>query len=266
MIKTLIKSTRITWASKNVNMYLLALTYAYFFNITIINPFEVIEGLILISILWGALYTLNDLTDIESDKKDSQKKNRAFIQDKVEKKWIITFIMLLLTFVFLISVITLPPAFTLVMFLMLINQIIYTLPPLRLKESILAPFFSTATNSVLRIASCCLILGNIFLVPINVYLFMFTASMSTYMMYKGKNRAASIIGGISALILTYVLYVGDMNLVQFVVAVLPSFLATIPLYLSLFIHKDRMIYLADMLYHQLAMIFFSICILYILFF
>lgn len=95
---------------------------------------------------------------------------------------------------------------------------------------------------------------------------MFTASMSTYMMYKGKNRAASILGGISALILTYVFYVGDMNLIQFVVAVLPSFLATIPLYLSLFIHKNRMIYLADVLYHQLAMIFFSICILYILFF
>jgi 4-hydroxybenzoate polyprenyltransferase len=265
MIKTLLKSTRITWASKNVNMYLLALTYAYFLNVTINNPFEVLEGLILVSILWGALYTLNDLTDIESDKRDHQKKNRAFIQEKVDEKWIVTFVLVLLTAVFLISILTLRPAFTLVMFLMLLNQIIYTLPPIRLKDTILAPFFSTATNTVLRIASCCLILGNLFLVPISVYLFMFTASMGTYMMYKGKNQAASIVGGISGIILVYIFYVGDMNGVQFAVAILPSFLATIPLYLSLFTHEDRMIHLADVLYHQVAMIFFLICILYILF-
>ena len=65
MITTLIKSTRITWAAKNVNMYLLVLTYAYFGHIYIKNPYAILEGLILVSALWGALYSLNDLTDLE---------------------------------------------------------------------------------------------------------------------------------------------------------------------------------------------------------
>ena len=73
MIKTIIKSTRITWAAKNVNMYLLVLTYAYFADTVISNPFEILEGLILVSALWGDLYSLNDLTDLEHDKKDKEK-------------------------------------------------------------------------------------------------------------------------------------------------------------------------------------------------
>ena len=91
MIRTLIKSTRITWAAKNVNMYLLVLTYAYFADIVIKNPIQIFEGLILVSALWGALYSLNDLTDIEHDRQDKDKKHRPFIQVNIDKKYIIIF-------------------------------------------------------------------------------------------------------------------------------------------------------------------------------
>jgi len=64
MIKTLLKSLRLSWASKTVNMYLLALTYAYFTQVPVKNPLEILGGLLLVSILWGALYSLNDLTDL----------------------------------------------------------------------------------------------------------------------------------------------------------------------------------------------------------
>jgi 4-hydroxybenzoate polyprenyltransferase len=265
MLKTLIKSTRITWASKNVNMYLLALTYAYFYQIVIVNPFQILEGLILVSVLWGALYSLNDLTDIESDKKDQQKKDRAFIQEKVDKKWVMLFIGILIASVFLISALTLNLAFLLIMGLMVLNQVIYTVLPLRLKDTILAPFASTATNSVLRIASCCVILGNIFLVPLSVYFFMFTAGMVTYAMYKGKTNATIATGIIASLILVYAIYSGEMNIIQFAVAVLPATIAAIPLYLSLFTNKEKMMRLADILYHQVALVFFLLCIIYILF-
>ncbi|MCE7698743.1 MAG: UbiA family prenyltransferase [Methanobacterium paludis] len=161
MIKTLIKSTRITWASKTVNMYLLVLTYAYFTHIVINNPYEIIEGLILVCVLWGALYSLNDLTDLEVDRKDSSKKDRAFIQDNVEKEWIMLFFVVLGVIVFLVSFATMKPEFTVILALMLLNQVIYTVPPIRLKNTVLAPFASTATNTVLRIASCCVLLGNI---------------------------------------------------------------------------------------------------------
>jgi len=265
MIKTLIKSTRLTWAAKNVNAYLLALTYAYFSGILITHPFEILEGLILVSILWGALYSLNDLTDLEIDRKDHTKRDRAFIKNKVDEKWILIFSSFLIVAVFIISLTTLNPQFTIVMGLMLLNQILYTLPPIRLKNTLLAPFTSTATNSVLRIASCCVLLSNVLLVPVSVYFFMYMAGMATYIMYKSKPVAASLAGVIASISLIYILYSGEMNLIQFAIAVLPAFLATIPLYLSIFVDKKEMTHLADILYHQVAMAFFLIVILLILF-
>ncbi|HEX3013554.1 MAG TPA: UbiA family prenyltransferase [Methanobacterium sp.] len=265
MIKTLIKSTRLSWASKNFNAYLLALTYAYFSGILITNPFEILEGLLLVSVLWGALYSLNDLTDLEVDRKDYTKRNRAFIQNKVDEKWILIFSSFLIVAVFITSLTTLDPWFTIVMGLMLLNQLIYTLPPVRLKDTIYAPFTSTATNSVLRIASCCVLLGNVLLVPVSVYFFMYMAGLATYVMYKSKQIAASIVGAVAGVSLIYILYTGEMNIIQFAVAILPSFLAAIPLYLSVYIDKDKMTRLADILYHQVAMVFFLIVILIILF-
>ncbi len=265
MIKTLIKSTRLSWASKNFNAYLLALTYAYFSGMTITNPFEILEGLLLVSVLWGALYSLNDLTDLEVDKKDYTKRNRAFIQNNVDEKWILIFSSFLIVAVFIIALTTLDPLFTIILGLMLLNQLIYTLPPARLKNTIYAPFTSTATNSVLRIASCCVLLGNVLLVPLSVYFFMYMAGMATYVMYKSKQISASIVGAVAGVSLIYVLYTGDMNIIQFAVAILPSFLAAIPLYLSVYIDKDEMTQIADILYHQVAMVFFLIVILIILF-
>ena len=265
MIKTLIKSTRLSWASKNFNAYLLALTYAYFSGMTITNPFEILEGLLLVSVLWGALYSLNDLTDLEVDKKDYTKRNRAFIQNNVDEKWILIFSSFLIVAVFIIALTTLDPLFTIILGLMLLNQLIYTLPPVRLKDTVYAPFTSTATNSVLRIASCCVLLGNVLLVPLSVYFFMYMAGMATYVMYKSKQISASIVGAVAGVSLIYVLYTGDMNIIQFAVAILPSFLAAIPLYLSVYIDKDKMTHIADILYHQVAMVFFLIVILIILF-
>lgn len=265
MIKTLLKSTRISWASKNVNAYLLALTYAYFSGIAITNPLKILEGLLLVSILWGALYSLNDLTDLEIDRKDYTKRNRAFIKENVDEKWIVLFCTVLIMLVFAVSLLTLSPEFTIVLGLMLLNQLAYTLPPLRLKETILSPFSSTATNTVLRIASCCVLLGNVLIVPFSVYFFMYLAAMGTYMMYKSKTIAASIIGGGAGALLAYILFIGQMNYVQFAVAILPAFLSTIPLYLSLFTKKDEMVYIADRAYHQISLMFFFLCILIILF-
>ena len=265
MIKTLIKSTRLSWASKNFNAYLLAITYAYFSGVLITNPYEILEGLLLVSLLWGALYSLNDLTDLEIDKKDHSKQERAFIKNKVDEKWILIFTSFLIIAVFIISLTTLNPAFTIVLGLMLLNQLIYTLPPVRLKDTVLAPFTSTATNSVLRIASCCVLLGNVLLVPVSVYLFMYLAGMATYVMYKSRKIAATIVGATAGINLIYVLYTGEMNIIQFTVAILPSFLAAIPLYISVYADKNKMTRLADVLYHQVAMVFFLIVILIILF-
>lgn len=266
MLTTLLKSTRISWSAKTVNMFLLALSYAYFSGLTITNPLQILGGMILVCALWGALYSLNDLTDIKSDKKNPEKQHRAFIKEDIEKKWILSFIICLISLIFIISIFTLKIDFTLIMVLMVINQIIYTIPPLRLKDTVLAPFASTANNSVLRIASCCVLLGDLFLVPLSVYIFMYTASLGTYLMYKGIPKLASLVGVLTGGILIYILYFGEINLIQLGVAVLPAIIAGIPLYLSLFLNKDKMAHLADILYHQVALVFFLVCTVYILFF
>ncbi len=94
---------------------------------------------------------------------------------------------------------------------MLLNQLLYTLPPVRLKDTLIAPFASTATNTVLRIASCCVLIGNIFLVPTSVYLFMYIAGMCTYLMYKAKTVPASILAGAAGLLLAYILINDQIN-------------------------------------------------------
>jgi UbiA prenyltransferase family len=266
MIITLLKSLRISWSSKTVNMFLLALTYAYFSNLVIDNPIQIIVGLVLVCTLWGALYSLNDLTDIRSDMKNPEKQNRAFIKDNIEKKWILTFIIGLITIIFIIAILTLNIYFSAILGLMVINQIVYAVPPIKLKETSLAPFASTANNSVLRIASCCVLLGNLFLVPLSVYIFMYTASLTTYLMYKGIPKVASLLGVLTGLILVYIIYFGQINFVQLAVAILPAAIAGIPLYLSLFFNKDKMAGIADILYHQVALVFFLACIIFILFF
>jgi hypothetical protein len=246
-------------------MYLLALTYAYFSQTIITNPLEILEGLILVSVLWGALYSLNDLTDLEVDKKDKSKINRAFIKDSIDPKIVLLFVGILGISVFCISILTLTPLFTIIILMMVINQLLYTLPPIRLKETALAPFASTATNNVLRVASCTVILGNIFLVPLSVYILMFVAGMGTYLMYKEKTKLMHGLAVIFCLLMAYILLVGDMNVIQVMIIIVPSFLATIPLYLSNFFEKEKMINLADFLYHKVVLIFYLVCILVLLF-
>ena len=126
-----------------------------------------------------------------------KKQKRPFIQEHVEKKWIILFCTIIISSVFVIAVTTLRFSFTIILGLMLLNQLLYTVPPIRLKDTIFAPFSSTATNSILRMASCAVLLGNIFIVPLSVYIFMYTASMGTYIMYKSKQTAASALTLIS---------------------------------------------------------------------
>jgi 4-hydroxybenzoate polyprenyltransferase len=264
MIITLLKSTRLTWAAKNVHMYLLAITYAYFLQIPITNPLQVLEGLFLVSVLWGALYSLNDLTDLDIDRKDKSKSTRAFIENSIDPKIVLTFVTVLVFSVFSISLITLTPIFTIILLLMVINQLLYTLPPIRLKETALAPFASTATNNVLRVASCTVILGNILLVPLSVYLLMFVAGMGTYLMYKEKTKVMHGLAAVFCILMAYILYVGDMNLMQVLIVIVPSFLATIPLYLSNFFEKEKMINLADFLYHKVVLIFYLACIIVLL--
>ncbi|MEW6011293.1 MAG: UbiA family prenyltransferase [Euryarchaeota archaeon] len=261
MILTLLKSTRLSWTAKNIHMYLLVVTYAYYSHLTTTQPFKILGGLILVTLLWGALYALNDLTDLKSDSKDKIKSKRPFIQNKIRPEIIVLFILLLIILVFTLALIRFPASFTVILLLMIINQIIYTLPPLRLKDTSLAPFSSTGTNNVLRMASCSVLLGNVFLVPFSVYLLMFLAGMGTYLMYKEKKKQMLGVSILCCILLAYILLVGDMNSIQFLIIILPPVIATIPLYLSNFLDKDKMISWADFLYHKVVLVFYLVALI-----
>ena len=148
-------------------MYLLALTYAHKYNL-VFSPLEFLLGLVIVSILWGGLYSLNDLTDIEVDKRDKLKFNRPFIGEDIRPGMVVLFISALILFSLVLSNF-LNPLFTIILLLMVLNQLLYTLPPLRLKETPIAPLNSTATNNILRLASASILLGGLSIIPTSLH-------------------------------------------------------------------------------------------------
>lgn len=259
MLKTLLRSTRISWGAKNVHMYLLALTYA-----SSVDPLGFLMGLFLVTLLWGGLYSLNDLTDIEVDRKDRMKSSRPFIENHVEPWRVLVFIGAIIITSLLASYI-LNPIFSIIMLLMVLNQFIYTLPPLRLKDTMLAPLASTATNTVLRLASASVLLGGLLVVPPPVYLMMYLAGMGTYLMYKERGLMTTAVSIIFCIILGYAYLEGYISILQILIVILPSFIATVPLYLSNFTERERMVEIADFIYHRVLMIFYLGCIIILLY-
>jgi len=70
--------------------YLLALTYAYFSGIQITNPYEILEGLILVS-TFGGIIQFKWLTDLDIDRKIHTKTKLDIYQNEIDKKWIVFF-------------------------------------------------------------------------------------------------------------------------------------------------------------------------------
>ncbi|MDI9624645.1 MAG: UbiA family prenyltransferase [Methanothermobacter sp.] len=263
MLKALLRSTRITWTAKNIHMYLLALSYAHEYNL-VFSPLEFLWGLVIVSILWGGLYSLNDLTDIEVDKRDKLKSNRPFIEENIRPGIVVSFISALIVFSLVLSNF-LNPLFTIILLLMVLNQLLYTLPPLRLKETPIAPLNSTATNNVLRLASASILLGGFSIIPASIYILMFTAGLGTYLMYKEKLKETTIVSMIFLLILYYAYISHDISISQILIVILPSFMATIPLYLSNITDREKMVRIADITYHKMLSAFYLACIIILLF-
>ncbi|BDH79539.1 MAG TPA: UbiA family prenyltransferase [Methanothermobacter sp.] len=262
MLKALLRSTRITWTAKNIHMYLLVLTYAHEYK-TAFSPLEFLSGLLIVSILWGGLYSLNDLTDIEVDKRDRLKSNRPFTGGDVRPRMVLLFISALIVSSLAFSIL-LNPLFTIILLLMVLNQLLYTLPPLRLKETPLAPLNSTATNNILRLASASILVGGLLIIPASIYILMFTAGLGTYLMYKKKLKETTIVSIIFFLIIYYAYSNRDISLSQILIVILPSFMATIPLYLSNIMEREKMIKLADIIYHRMLSVFYLACIIILL--
>jgi len=254
MLSTLLRSTRMSWCAKNIHMYLLALTYA-----SDADPIRFISGLFTVTLLWGALYSLNDFTDIETDRNDRMKRGRPFIENHVEPREVLLFIAVLLVASTVVAYI-IQPVFCLILLLMVLNQFIYTLPPLRLKDTPLAPLASTATNTVLRLASAAVLLGGILVVPVPVYVLMYLAGMGTYLMYKERKAPTTLVSVLFCVLLAWSFTGGYISMLQILLVIVPPFIATVPLYLSNFTERERMVEVADLIYHRILVAFYLVCI------
>ncbi|MFC1801694.1 UbiA family prenyltransferase [Nanoarchaeota archaeon] len=97
--------------------------------------------LIIAPLLYGALYTLNDFSDIKVDRLDSEKKNRAFASGMISptQGLILAFLLILIA---LISGFFINKIFFYILLLMLVNQIVYSFKPTRLKKVAFFDVFS----------------------------------------------------------------------------------------------------------------------------
>lgn len=97
-------------------------------------------------LLWGGLYTLNDLTDIEKDKKHKVKKGRPLAKGIVSRLEGQLFAFVLL-FAALVIAYNINFLFFACIIVMIANQFAYTLKPLRLKER---PFLDIISGSMIN--------------------------------------------------------------------------------------------------------------------
>ncbi|HLD72149.1 MAG TPA: UbiA family prenyltransferase [Candidatus Nanoarchaeia archaeon] len=107
---------------------------------------QLIVGLILIGpIFYGGLYILNDLSDIKVDKLDPEKKNKTFPSGMVSPQTGLAITIILISSALIFSFNNF--FFFLCLIAMLINQLLYSFPPFRLKNRAFFDVLSTAVLS-----------------------------------------------------------------------------------------------------------------------
>src|SRR3989344_493898 len=78
-------------------------------------------------LLWGGLYTINDITDIEKDRLHSVKKNRPLPSGKISKNFAKVFASVLIIASFAIGIYINNIFFAICLLAMAVNQFLYTL-------------------------------------------------------------------------------------------------------------------------------------------
>lgn len=147
LINNTVKSARInTWPRVWGEMIVAAVlaSYPHF------DMFTFIKGFIAVSpLLWTAGYTLNDLTDIRLDIKHEVRKDRPVTKGDLPKKDAVVLILIFVILSIAIGI-SISPLFSFLLLCLFFSQILYTLPPLRLKEKVFWDIFLNGVNSALR--------------------------------------------------------------------------------------------------------------------
>lgn len=117
------------------------------FTISILN---LILAFLAVSLLSSTIYIFNDIADVEKDRMHPIKKNRPIASGKISIKQGLILAVLLLS-ASLIIIYLIKPWLVFVLLLMLLNNLIYSFKPLRLKDLPLLDVFSAGLNFSLRV-------------------------------------------------------------------------------------------------------------------
>jgi len=140
-------------------------------------------------LLWGGLYTLNDWTDKEKDKLHTYKKGRPIASGLIDGKFALAFALILIALA-LIAGYFVNIFFLACLVAMLLNQFLYTLPPVRLKEKPILDFVSgSLVNPFFRFYSGWVLFIPAFNAPIEIIVFILALQFGGFTLYRLANKA-----------------------------------------------------------------------------
>ncbi|GEM_PF-6250001 len=171
--------------------------FATFFSISIgailaLYPsrpaFGEIEEVVVLCVSLGCfiasgLYVLNDIFDAELDRKNPLKKKRPIASGIISVKQALAFSIVLLAFGLLLTLWLSVFHFFLGLLLVFL-QLVYSVPPLRLKETRVDLLFSGPINHIVRIVAAWILFKPLEQIPLVVLAGMFLLYCTTYAYYK----------------------------------------------------------------------------------
>ena len=139
----------VEWSKTLLNMTLAMLIVVYTYS-GFINPIIFVEGFFSVALLWSGLYALNDWTDWKIDLIHEVKNKRPIPSGKVSPIQGLIFSIALILISLLIAFFIDSPMLVVCLVAMIVNQLLYTTKPFRLKSrkyfdvisgSMINPFF-----------------------------------------------------------------------------------------------------------------------------
>lgn len=137
-------------------------------------------------LLWGGLYTLNDVVDFEKDQKHDVKKNRPIPSGLVSPNtgFILSMVTIIASFAIGFFIIQ-KPLFILCLAAMLLNQLLYTLKPFELKKKLFMDFVSgSLINPFFRFYSGWFLVMGAFNAPLELVVFVIAIQFGGYSLYR----------------------------------------------------------------------------------
>lgn len=233
----------IEWSKPLLNMTLAMLITFYVYQLGVNLPLLAI-GFFSVAILWSGLYALNDYTDWKIDLIHDVKKFRPIPSGKVTPKQGLLYSLTLVLVSFSIALLIKNNLLVLSLFAMVVNQLLYTTKPFRLKSvkgldfvsgSMINPFFRYLSGIVLFVPQGILLTNPFPILPVIFVVGIQFSGYSLYRLFSKKHDIATKMKSSVALISEKTVKL--LSYFAIVLAVLSYFI----LFLNYFLLKEKLL-------------------------